>query len=115
VKEVLSDTEAILAVDYGEASPLEEHIAQGKWTTYDILKHIDQSEMFDSVQRALANGQCLGIFPEGGSHDRTDLLPLKVASCRIFNIICLPFPFLFLSFSFLFYLLSTRLELQRSH
>jgi glycerol-3-phosphate O-acyltransferase/dihydroxyacetone phosphate acyltransferase len=78
VKEVLNDTEAVLAVDYGEASPLDEHIAQGKWTTYDILKHIDQSEMFDSVQRALANGQCLGIFPEGGSHDRTDLLPLKV-------------------------------------
>ncbi len=34
--------------------------------------------MFDTVQNELAKGKCLGIFPEGGSHDRTDLLPLKV-------------------------------------
>ena len=25
----------------------------------------------------LVNGQSIGIFPEGGSHDRTDLLPIK--------------------------------------
>lgn len=29
--------------------------------------------MFD----ALHNNQCIGIFPEGGSHDQTKLLPLK--------------------------------------
>ena len=42
--------------------------------------------MVDSVYEALENGQCIGIFPEvinlindlqGGSHDRTDILPLK--------------------------------------
>ena len=26
---------------------------------------------------SLCSGHCMGIFPEGGSHDRTDLLPLK--------------------------------------
>ncbi len=36
--------------------------------------------MFSYVEEALANGKCLGIFPEGGSHDNTDLLPLKVSS-----------------------------------
>lgn len=39
---------------------------------------VDQSKMFSSVHAALANGSCIGIFPEGGSHDNTDLLPLKV-------------------------------------
>lgn len=34
--------------------------------------------MFSNVEKTLAQGHNLGIFPEGGSHDRTDLLPLKV-------------------------------------
>ncbi len=83
IKEVISDTEGILAEDYGEASPKID-ICQGKWVTYEILGHVDQSKMFESVQTALANGNCLGIFPEGGSHDRTDLLPLKVSFKFIF-------------------------------
>jgi glycerol-3-phosphate O-acyltransferase/dihydroxyacetone phosphate acyltransferase len=33
--------------------------------------------MFASVTERLTKGGCIGIFPEGGSHDRTDLLPLK--------------------------------------
>lgn len=42
-----------------------------------ILPHVDQSEMYASVFRELEAGGSLGIFPEGGSHDRTTLLPLK--------------------------------------
>jgi hypothetical protein len=34
--------------------------------------------MFTAVTSVLAAGQSVGIFPEGGSHDRTSLLPLKV-------------------------------------
>lgn len=83
-KEIISDTEGILADDYGEASPLHDQIAQGNLLNYDILQHVDQSKMFDAVQAALANGQCLGIFPEGGSHDRTDLLPLKVTHITLY-------------------------------
>ena len=37
--------------------------------------------MFDTVQDELKNGRCIGIFPEGGSHDRTTLLPLKAGVC----------------------------------
>ena len=33
--------------------------------------------MYSSVYKALTQGGSIGIFPEGGSHDRTDLLPLK--------------------------------------
>eukprot|EP01034_Spumella_vulgaris_P024512 gene24512-30866_t len=69
----------------GEPTPLHEKVCQGKdkWTTYDILGHVDQSSMFSYVEEALANGKCLGIFPEGGSHDNTDLLPLKAGVAAI--------------------------------
>lgn len=33
--------------------------------------------MYSSVYQQLRDGGSIGIFPEGGSHDRTDLLPLK--------------------------------------
>ena len=33
--------------------------------------------MFDDVWKGLSRGVCIGIFPEGGSHDRPDLLPMK--------------------------------------
>ncbi|KAH7355415.1 glycerol-3-phosphate O-acyltransferase [Rhexocercosporidium sp. MPI-PUGE-AT-0058] len=35
---------------------------------------------FKIAPHRLRTGGCLGIFPEGGSHDRTELLPLKVQS-----------------------------------
>ncbi|KAJ1438142.1 hypothetical protein B484DRAFT_444813 [Ochromonadaceae sp. CCMP2298] len=84
-KSVVSDTEAYMQEDEGGAeSPLIEY-CQGAagGTDYDVLEFVDQAQMFDSVHAALANGQCLGIFPEGGSHDRTDLLPLKAGVAAI--------------------------------
>jgi glycerol-3-phosphate O-acyltransferase/dihydroxyacetone phosphate acyltransferase len=45
---------------------------------YDVLKHVDLNVVFEKVLDRLAGGGVVGIFPEGGSHDRTDLLPLKV-------------------------------------
>lgn len=45
---------------------------------YDVLPHINQKDVYESVLEKLASGGTIGIFPEGGSHDRTDLLPLKV-------------------------------------
>ncbi|CAM9495549.1 unnamed protein product, partial [Sphacelaria rigidula] len=71
IAEILSDTSMRLAYpvpeDYAELGP----------STFDVLKYVDQGKVFDFVHGALARGKCLGIFPEGGSHDRTDLLPLK--------------------------------------
>lgn len=55
----------------------------GEWLDYDILPYVDQSGMFDFVHTALAKGNCLGIFPEGGSHDNTHLLPLKAGIAAI--------------------------------
>jgi len=44
---------------------------------YKILPHVDQEETYGAVFERLNQGGCIGVFPEGGSHDRTDFLPLK--------------------------------------
>jgi len=69
VKEVLSDTQLTLeaSAEEGPSGP----------APYKVLPKVDQSAMYSAVFGCLAEGKCLGIFPEGGSHDRTDLLPLK--------------------------------------
>lgn len=36
--------------------------------------------MFQSVTERLAEGKCVGIFPEGGSHDRPEFLPFKAGA-----------------------------------
>lgn len=46
-------------------------------TTFKIAPHVDQTKVYKAVTHRLGQGGCVGIFPEGGSHDRTDLLPLK--------------------------------------
>ena len=46
-------------------------------TKYKLAPHTDQTKVYEAVFDRLRNGGCVGIFPEGGSHDRTELLPLK--------------------------------------
>ncbi|ORZ35962.1 hypothetical protein BCR44DRAFT_23526 [Catenaria anguillulae PL171] len=38
---------------------------------------VDYHQMYDAVYERLNDGRCIGIFPEGGSHDRSELLPFK--------------------------------------
>ena len=52
-------------------------LSEDKGCKYSRLPFVDQTQMYAKVYEKLAEGGCLGIFPEGGSHDRTDLLPLK--------------------------------------
>jgi len=59
-------------LDVLSTQPFPEYVA------YDILPHIDLQDTFKNVLEKLSSGGTIGIFPEGGSHDRTDLLPLKV-------------------------------------
>ncbi|KAI6007065.1 glycerol-3-phosphate O-acyltransferase [Pisolithus albus] len=87
VLEVISDTELLLKREFGSETgkgtarvreKLAEIEAEGRTGfPFKILPFIDQQEMYRGVYQRLKEGGCIGIFPEGGSHDRTDLLPLK--------------------------------------
>lgn len=46
---------------------------------------VDQTKVYDAVFERLDLGGCVGIFPEGGSHDRTELLPLKGAWLNVIS------------------------------
>ncbi|EPE10682.1 glycerol-3-phosphate o-acyltransferase 1 [Ophiostoma piceae UAMH 11346] len=61
-----------------EAVQKEGGLAPGyEGTKFKIAPHIDQTKVYHAVFNRLRNGGCVGIFPEGGSHDRPGLLPLK--------------------------------------
>lgn len=45
--------------------------------SFKVAPKVDQTKVYDAVFEKLNQGGCVGIFPEGGSHDRTELLPLK--------------------------------------
>ncbi|KAI9701400.1 MAG: hypothetical protein M1820_006491 [Bogoriella megaspora] len=50
---------------------------QFQGTSFKVAPKVDQTTVYDSVFAHLKRKGCIGIFPEGGSHDRTELLPLK--------------------------------------
>jgi len=76
VKEVVSDTELVLEAA-NPSSTSDANSEEQNWIKYKILPKIDQGVMYNKVFQGLKEGKCLGIFPEGGSHDQTDILPLK--------------------------------------
>ncbi|KTW25978.1 hypothetical protein T552_03252 [Pneumocystis carinii B80] len=73
VADIVSDTEIILKEEIKEFPS----ISSEEGLTFKILSKIDQSKVYSQVFKKLEEGKCIGIFPEGGSHDRSDLLPLK--------------------------------------
>ncbi|ORX61488.1 hypothetical protein DM01DRAFT_1342469 [Hesseltinella vesiculosa] len=73
VATVLSDTEC--QVTHAMTIPADEREPQGY--SYRIAPHIDQTTVYNEVNSYLYNNECITIFPEGGSHDRPDMLPLK--------------------------------------
>ncbi|KAK4703873.1 hypothetical protein P7C70_g2342, partial [Phenoliferia sp. Uapishka_3] len=76
IAEVLDDTHLRLLKPFSEASA-KALLRNATGAPYKILPHVDQTTMYQAVFERLASGGSLCIFPEGGSHDRTDLLPLK--------------------------------------
>ena len=52
-------------------------ISPGAKLDFKILPKIDQKIVYNKVIQDLDNGGCIGIFPEGGSHDQGHLIPLK--------------------------------------
>mmetsp|Transcript_7354 Transcript_7354/g.22038 ORF Transcript_7354/g.22038 Transcript_7354/m.22038 type:complete len:686 (-) Transcript_7354:134-2191(-) len=73
VKEILGDDEILLEAEAARDRP--------EPSKFHVLPPVKHDVMFESVYSHLGGGGALGIFPEGGSHDRTELLPLKVGVC----------------------------------
>eukprot|EP01048_Picozoa_sp_COSAG05_P013703 COSAG05_NODE_1481_length_4761_cov_4.755684_4_plen_470_part_00 len=45
--------------------------------SFKCQPRVTQSRVFKYCHDALGRGDCIGIFPEGGSHDRSHLIPIK--------------------------------------
>lgn len=52
-------------------------LSEFKGTKFKVAPHVDQTAVYNAVFQTLNDNGTIGIFPEGGSHDRPDLLPLK--------------------------------------
>ena len=80
VAEVISDEELVLKKEF-KGGPWEKQLTydgdDARGSKYKVAPKVDQSQVYDAVFQRLNEGGCVGIFPEGGSHDRTELLPLK--------------------------------------
>jgi len=81
IEEVLSDTELRVRPPRSNEddphSPIVSFILLTQGVAFKVIPKINQSEMFNKVHDALYEGKCIGIFPEGGSSDKTDLLPFE--------------------------------------
>ncbi|ODV65029.1 hypothetical protein HYPBUDRAFT_114611 [Hyphopichia burtonii NRRL Y-1933] len=78
VEKVFSDTKLKLRKPFDiklKDSKVIELLTNG--TEFRLAPHIDNNVVFQNVFDHLNAGKVLGMFPEGGSHDRPDLLPLK--------------------------------------
>jgi hypothetical protein len=76
VVEVVSDT-AIRIRQKVDDQPTLMALKDGGGIRYKIMPYVDQKALYERVNQKLSDGECITIFPEGGSHDRTELLPLK--------------------------------------
>ncbi|KAI8886896.1 hypothetical protein K501DRAFT_176694 [Backusella circina FSU 941] len=75
VVEVISDSELKLKAPLGEDAI--HHLNTDEDIAYKVIPHVDQSVLYEKVHERLDQNECIVIFPEGGSHDRTEMLPLK--------------------------------------
>lgn len=76
IAQVISDTEILLQSPVKEKKALD-YLIKSAGTAYKCLPHIDQDAVYEKVYSELNNGRCITIFPEGGSHDRAEMLPFK--------------------------------------
>lgn len=73
VTKVISDT--LLEISHAVQVNLD--AVGDDYLPFKIAPHVDQTAIYDEVHHYLNNGECITIFPEGGSHDRSEMLPLK--------------------------------------
>lgn len=71
VADVISDEEIVLK------APGAIHNKPDQEYKYKLAPKVDQSGVYEYAWDMLCENGVIGIFPEGGSHDRTQMLPLK--------------------------------------
>ncbi|KAI8146451.1 hypothetical protein BJV82DRAFT_509833 [Fennellomyces sp. T-0311] len=76
IAKVISDTEIELKSEVQEEKALKV-LTSEEGSAYKCLPHVEQDSVYERVYDELNNGECITIFPEGGSHDRAEMLPLK--------------------------------------
>jgi glycerol-3-phosphate O-acyltransferase/dihydroxyacetone phosphate acyltransferase len=76
VVQVLSDTEILIKKEVKEVKALA-LLTSPEGSAYKCIPHVEQDSVYKVVHDSLNNNQCITIFPEGGSHDRAEMLPLK--------------------------------------
>lgn len=74
VVQVLSDTELVIKKEFKDLKALA-LLSEG--STFKCIPHVEQDAVYRCVHDQLNQNRCITIFPEGGSHDRAELLPLK--------------------------------------
>mmetsp|Transcript_44 Transcript_44/g.79 ORF Transcript_44/g.79 Transcript_44/m.79 type:complete len:656 (+) Transcript_44:374-2341(+) len=84
IGEIISDTEIRYKADDETKKDVEnlskklaEQMESNANLPFKIFPKIDQKEVYAEVYKRLLDGGAISIFPEGGSHDQTKLLPLK--------------------------------------
>ena len=77
ILEIKSDTEMTIKIK-------DEHLFQfNQIKDYKVAPKFGQGHVIEEAKEILGNGECLGVFPEGWSHDLTELLPLKAGVAMI--------------------------------
>ena len=75
IDRIESNTMLVLRKAFSRSDAIVKFLGRG--CAFKVADKIDQERVYQYVFDHLSAGNCVGIFPEGGSHDRTDLLPLK--------------------------------------
>jgi 1-acyl-sn-glycerol-3-phosphate acyltransferase len=57
--------------------PVQEGCNTPDGVKFKVQPRVTQTEVFRFCHNSLGRGDCIGIFPEGGSHDRSHFLPIK--------------------------------------
>jgi glycerol-3-phosphate O-acyltransferase / dihydroxyacetone phosphate acyltransferase len=81
IESIESDTKLTIKKEFRGLRALELLETPGG-TGFKVAPKVDQSWVYEKVFERIEEGGCIGIYPEGGSHDRPDLLPLKGMTCN---------------------------------
>lgn len=76
VTKVISDTELLIKKEFKDLKAIE-LLTSDEGCIYKCTPHVEQDSVYKAVHETLHQGNCITIFPEGGSHDRAEMLPLK--------------------------------------